>query len=341
MQAVNPLSFMLPPRGDLMLASKMDTSTCFPVYRRRMGIERDSLRRRVAERHDEKPRTFLRRLGSGNVPATADNVAIVRQAQEGDTSAREQLIERFLPFIESLARTYRADGLEHIDLVQEGCVGLLRALVRYDADRGVPFAAYATWWIRHALQEARSDFLRPFRLPPKALRQLSQLKSEHQRIHALERREPDERELSERTGIELGQVQSLLAADAQTRSLHEPVVGAEGQVGIVGDLLVDPASADVYAEVLETIAGEQVRSLLGQLTARERDVVNARFGFDQPAEGLMEIGQRLGISGERVRQIEERALAKLRHDAVSSGSAAGRRRQPGDLPRNRLRTEGT
>jgi RNA polymerase sigma factor (sigma-70 family) len=238
----------------------------------------------------------------------------VRRAQAGDIEARERLIGRLLPLVSSLARRFRAEGLDQTDLIQEGIVGLLRALDRYDPERGVPFAAYATWWIRHSLQDARSDFIRPFRLPPKALRQLSQLKSEHQRIYQAERRSAAIAELAERTNVELDQARALAAADGRVRSLDEPIEGA-GEVGTLGDLLADPLSADAYEQVVVSVAGEQLRALLSRLTDRERDVVRARFGFDGEPERLVDIGKRLGISAERVRQIEERALAKLRQAA--------------------------
>ncbi|HET8527486.1 MAG TPA: sigma-70 family RNA polymerase sigma factor [Gaiellaceae bacterium] len=241
----------------------------------------------------------------------ADELA--RRAQAGDAAAQEELIHRLLPLVEATARRYRTEGLEQADLRQEGIVGLLRALQRYEPSRGVPFAAYATWWVRQSLQEARSDFIRPMRLPPKALRQLSRLKSEHQRLYQGERRSAGVAELAERTSIELGQAEALVAADARARSLDEPIDNLGGELGTLGDLLEDPLSATAYEEVIDAVAGEQLRALLSRLTDRERDVVNARFGFDAPAEKLVEIGERLGVSAERVRQIEERALAKLRH----------------------------
>jgi RNA polymerase primary sigma factor len=257
---------------------------------------------------------------------------LVTRAQRGEPAAREQLIEHLLPLIESLARAHHVDGLEHQDLVQEGCVGLLRALARYDPSRGVPFPAYALWWIRQALQEARSDFLRPFRLPPKALRQLAQLKSAHHRIYASERRQPGNRELADATAIPLDQVESLLAANPPTRSLDEPVAGTENEIGTLGELLADPLSVDAYEDVLHNLAGQQMRTLLGTLTERERDVVNARFGFDRPAETLAQIGEQRGISAERVRQIEGQALAKLRQ---SSGAPTVRPHTPGAAPTDR------
>lgn len=266
-------------------------------------------------RNDEDEALDLLREGEGapRPDAERDDVdELVRHAQAGDRRAREELIERMLPLVNSISRTYRTTGLEHADLVQEGCVGILRALRRFDPDRGVPFPAYAAFWVRQALQELHSDFVRPLRLPPKALRQLAELKSAHYRIHADEHRNASAAELAARTDIDLDQVEALLRADAGTRSFDEPLAALEGEIGTLGELLEDPLSADQYEEVLDSIAGRQLRALLGHLTEREREIVDSRFGFDRPAEKLTAIGSRLGISAERVRQIEERALAKMR-----------------------------
>jgi RNA polymerase sigma factor (sigma-70 family) len=285
-----------------------------------MSETRDEVGARLARRDETGLGDILERAGEADgaeAAAAVDTDArdLVRRAQAGDTRAREQLIDRLLPLVSSLARRFRTEGLDQTDLIQEGIVGLLRALERYDPGRGVPFAAYATWWIRQSLQDARSDFIRPFRLPPKALRQLSQLKSEHQRIYQAERRSADIAELAERTKVELDQARALAAADARVRSLDEPVDGGEGEIGALGDLLDDPLSADAYEQVVEAVAGEQLRALLSRLTDRERDVVRARFGFDAEPLRLVEIGEQMGVSAERVRQIEDRALAKLRRMA--------------------------
>jgi RNA polymerase sigma factor (sigma-70 family) len=270
-----------------------------------------------AERHsgDAAAEKLWREAESSHAASGDEADALARRAQAGDDAAREELIQRLLPLVHATAHRYHTEGLEPSDLLQEGIVGLLRALQRYDPARGVPFAAFATWWIRQSLQEARSDFMRPLRLPPKALRQLSQLKSEHQRIYRGERRSARIGELADRTNIELGQAEALLAADARPRSLDDPIENSEGELGTMGDLLEDPLSATAYEDVVDAVAGAQLRALLSRLTEREREVVQARFGFDVPAEKLSEVGERLGLSAERVRQIEERALAKLRSAA--------------------------
>ncbi len=281
---------------------------------------RDELAERLERRDDAALGDLLARAGERQEDAEAacadaEAPDLVRRAQAGDPAAREQLIGRLLPLVSALARRFRTEGLDQTDLIQEGVVGLLRALKRYDPARGVPFPAYATWWIRQALQEARSDFIRPFRLPPKALRQLSQLKSEQQRIYQAERRSAGLGELAERTSLDLEHARALVAADARVRSLDEPIEAGDGEVGPLGDLLEDPLSAEAYEQVVESVAGSQLHALLSRLTDRERDVVRARFGFGTPPKRLAEIGEQLGVSAERVRQIEERALAKLRQAA--------------------------
>jgi RNA polymerase sigma factor (sigma-70 family) len=307
--ASGPLQLTQP---DLVAATRRETRLW---HDRSVAVKRELVGRTGGRGGDAATRELWNEAERSQAVAGDEADALARRAQAGDEAAREELIRRLLPLVHATARRYRTEGLEQADLLQEGIVGLLRALQRFDPERGVPFAAFATWWIRQSLQEARGDFMRPLRLPPKALRQLSQLKSEHQRIYEGERRSAKVGELAERTNIELGQAEALMVADARERSLDEPIASMDAELGTLGDLLEDPLSAAAYEDVVDAVAGEQLRALLSRLTEREREVVRARFGFDAPAEKLSEVGERLGVSAERVRQIEERALAKLRSAA--------------------------
>jgi RNA polymerase sigma factor (sigma-70 family) len=299
-------------QADLVAATRRETRLW---HDRSVAVKRELAGRTGGRGGDAAARELWNEAERSQAVAGDEADALARRAQAGDEAAREELIRRLLPLVHTTARRYRTEGLEQADLLQEGIVGLLRALQRFDPERGVPFAAFATWWIRQSLQEARGDFMRPLRLPPKALRQLSQLKSEHQRIYEGERRSAKVGELAERTNIELGQAEALMVADARERSLDEPIASMDAELGTLGDLLEDPVSAAAYEDVVDAVAGKQLRALLSRLTEREREVVRARFGFDAPAEKLSEVGERLGVSAERVRQIEERALAKLRSAA--------------------------
>lgn len=256
---------------------------------------------------------YVKRLEKHSKISAPQERRLVERAQRGDEGAREQLIEQYLPAISRVAREFRADGASHADLVQEGCVGLLRALSRYDPSRGVPFWGYASLWVRHSLQELRADAHRGVRLPPKALRELARTKAGHSTFYAREGREPTRSELADEVDLGLDDLEVLMLADRAPRSLEQRFEGPSGEVGELGDLLSDPVSAADYEAVLDELSGTQVTRLLTRLNARDREVIRSRFGLDgHSQERLAEIGDRMGISAERVRQIEERSLAKLR-----------------------------
>jgi RNA polymerase sigma factor (sigma-70 family) len=237
---------------------------------------------------------------------------VIAAAQNGDARARAQLVEAYMPLLASVARIYRdSPRVDRIELLQEGVVGLLRALERYEPDRGVPFWAYAAWWVRQAMQHLVSELTRPAVLSDRALRQLAQLNDAHRRALGETGREPTRDELAAHTGLALEQVDNLLAADRPPRSTDEPVLGEDGAVGTFGDLLVDPLGEEEYERVLNAIETEELLALLAGLSDRERTIVRARFGLDGDEQSLRDIGARLGLSAERVRQLEQRALGKL------------------------------
>ena len=242
---------------------------------------------------------------------------LVEAAQAGDRRAREELVEAFLPLIAGVARVYRgSSAITRVELMQEGVVGLLRALERYDATLGVPFWGYAAWWVRQAMQQLIAELTRPMVLSDRALRQLSQLKRAHGEYLAEHGREPSGNELADRTGLSHAQVGEMLALERVPQSMDEPVQGAEGELGAFGELLADPLAGDAYEQLLDHSEIEQIRALLGSLNDRERMILRARYGLDGPEQSLRDIGERIGLSGERVRQIEKRALGKLRAAAA-------------------------
>jgi len=260
---------------------------------------------------------YLHALGQRPQLPVAAERRLVDQAAAGDRAARAQLVEAFLPLIASTARIYRnTRTVDRVELMQEGVVGLLRALERYDPGRGVPFWAYASWWVRQAMQQVVSELTRPVVLSDRALRQMSRLRDAHGQYILEHGREPSTRELSHRTGYSDEQVLSLTQAERAPRSLDSPVQEDGELIGRFGDLLADPLAETEYERVLDEIEAEELRSLLAGLTGRERMILRGRYGLDGPERTLGEIARALGLSAERVRQLEQRALGKLRATAA-------------------------
>lgn len=263
---------------------------------------------------------YLEQLGR-RAPLTAEvERELVAAAQAGDSAARARLVDAFMPLVASVARVYReSPRVERAELLQEGVVGLLRALERYDPDRGVPFWAYAAFWVRQAMQQLVAELTRPFVLSDRALRQLARVKDAHVSVLRATGREPGRAELAARSGLSEAQIEGLLAADRQPRSMEEPLVGDEGLMGAFGELLSDPLAEGAYERVLNDIQAQQLVALLSGLSERERVVLRARYGLDGEERSLRDIAGELGLSAERVRQVEQRALGKL---AAAAGVTA-------------------
>lgn len=265
----------------------------------------------------ELPETYLHDLSLRAPPSPASEQRLVRAAGAGDARARAELVETFLPLIGRVARNYRVSTqVSRVELMQEGVVGLLRALERYDPRLGAPFCAYASWWVRQAMQQLVSELTRPVVLSDRALRQLAQLKEAHRELQRASSASPSLAQLAERTGMEVEQLANLMAADRPAKGLEEPLEAEDGGLSTLGELIADPLAEDEYERVVSRVAANELRDLLSGLSERERAVLRSRFGLDGKTLSLRDIAEQLGVSPERVRQLENRALGKLRAAAA-------------------------
>jgi RNA polymerase sigma factor (sigma-70 family) len=237
---------------------------------------------------------------------------MVLAAKHGGAREREELIDAFLPLVRRAARGYsRSTAIDRTDLTQEGVVGLLRALERYDPSRGVPFWAYAAWWVRQAMQQVVSELSRPIVLSDRALRQLARIKEARRRVEQTYAREASCSEIASLAGLPQTQVEKLIAAERRPRSLDERANAENGDAMTVGDQLADPPAEEAYERVPHRVVAAEIPRLLEHLSARERTVICDRFGIGRREHTLREVAERLAVSAERVRQIEQASLEKL------------------------------
>jgi RNA polymerase sigma factor (sigma-70 family) len=307
------------PRPGQELASEISRGQRLDRDLARALGQREPVRSAVAGQYIER----LHR--SAHLPEQLEP-GLIDAAKRGDQAARAQLVEACMPLIAAAARSYRSGQVQRVELLQEGVVGVLRALERFEPERGVPFWGYATWWVRQAMQQLIAELTRPVVLSDRALRHLARVKQAHREAVQRTGREPDRSELARRAGLSLEQVDDLLATERVPRSLEENRT-LDDDIGAFGELLADPLAEDDYERVLDAIEVQELHALLAGLSDREREVLRARYGLDG-GEGLSlrTVGDRLGLSGERVRQIERRALNKL--GAAAGGAAPAPVREP-------------
>jgi RNA polymerase primary sigma factor len=260
--------------------------------------------------------TYLREIGRVPRITHEREIELAQRIEMGDREAMKQFILANLRLVVSIAKRYVGRGLSVLDLIQEGNVGLIRAVQRYDWRRGHVFSTHATWWIRQAITRAIADKGRTIRLPVYLNTALNKVRRERQRLLQELGREPTEEELAEATGFDPLRLLEIQAVPEAYISLEMPVGEDEEQE--LGDVLADTESASPEdLATTQTLKDEVQRVLESVLTPRERLVLQLRFGLgNSQAHPLEQVGRELGITRERVRQIEAVALAKLRQPPV-------------------------
>jgi RNA polymerase sigma factor (sigma-70 family) len=240
----------------------------------------------------------------------------------GDAEAGRQLVELFLPAIAGMARRFESgDGVQRRELIQEGVAGLLFATRRYDPATNTPFWAYASFWVRKAMQELVAEVTRPVALSDHAVRGLARVRNARRAFAAAHGTEPTWADIAAATGLKRAELDSLLAVERRPRAFDEPLGPDDaGGTTTLGETIADPDAEELYRQVLDQI---EVRDLSAVLDDRERTVVWSHYGLGGATQTLTQIGAGLGVTAERVRQIEANALQKLRDAAAAPPEGGG------------------
>jgi len=266
---------------------------------------------------DDQVGTLLRRAMSGPLLSAADEVRLAIQIEQGDQAAKQRMIESNLRLVVSLARTYRGRGVPMADLVQEGTIGLIQAVERFDHRHRVKFSTYAAWWIHGSLRDAVGA-AQLIRIPPRATRQLAAVRRAEEELRHSTLGAPSVAAVADRTELSVESVRSLQQAARVTASLDEPV-GEEDT--LLGELMADDDAANPSERAVACEESGRVRRMLRLLPQRHRDVVVRRYGLGlQAPQSHRQIGACLGVGEERSRQLEREALHRLRTIATAQAA---------------------
>ncbi len=266
---------------------------------------------RRSEREAETPELlakYLAHIGRGELLTHQEEIDLSKRAKQGNKRARKRLIEKNLRLVVSVAKKYRGYGLPFEDLIQEGNIGLMKAVEKFDPDRGFRFSTYATWWIRQAVQRAVADKGRTIRVPVHMTEKIRKVSRAYNELSAELEREPSEEEIAGRLGWSIDEVRLTMGAMPDATSLDQPVGTDDASTSQLGDFVEDELASDTPGEVMREMETEHLKEAIERLPERARYVLVRRYGLDDRAPAtLAELGDELEISRERVRQLQREA----------------------------------
>ena len=261
-------------------------------------------------------RMYLKERGKISLLSLDEETELSKRIAEGDETAKNRLAESNLRLVVSIAKRYVGRGMLFLDLIQEGNIGLMKAVEKFDAEKGYKFSTYATWWIRQAITRAIADQARTIRVPVHMVETINKL-SRYQRQLTLElNREPTDEELAKKMGMSPDKVREVIKIAQDPVSLETPI--GEEEDSHLGDFVPDESNMSPEDFTIHEMLKEEIGDVLLTLTEREEQVLRLRFGLDDGSpKTLEEVGQMFGVTRERIRQIEAKALRKLRHPSRS------------------------
>jgi RNA polymerase primary sigma factor len=259
---------------------------------------------------------FLRQIAQTPLLSAADEVRLAKRVERGDPLARQQMIEANLRLVVSIAKSFRGYGVPFVDLIQEGSIGLVRAVEKFDWRRGNKFSTYATWWVRQAVQRALTRDARTIRVPAHIVERRQRIVSVASDLEAALGREPRRSELAQATGLSRRQIAQAVQATELLVSLNE-LAGPGIRREELGELIVDPRASDPALGAEESDWRRRVRQAVEELPQRERLVIEQRF-FVDGGRTLEDIAGDVGVTRERIRQLEQQAFRKLAATAIRS-----------------------
>jgi RNA polymerase primary sigma factor len=261
---------------------------------------------------DDSVRLYLREIGKIPLLNAEEELALAQRVVSGDKEAKDQMAEANMRLVVSIAKRYVGRGLDLLDLIQEGNTGLLRAVEKFDPDKGFKFSTYATWWIRQAITRAIADQARTIRIPVHMVETINKLLRTQRRLTQELNREPSNEEIAKAMEIEVDKVEHIMKIKQDISSLDASIRDDE-EDSVLADFIEDDDAVTPEESATGQLLKEQVKDMLGALTEREQKILKLRFGLeDGKSHTLEEVGQEFSVTRERIRQIEAKALAKLR-----------------------------